>query len=132
MTEIKLHSGAVLNITLSPFAESKALYQAILEELKPVSFNASSDLAEVFKNLACVGFSSKRIEACLDVCFKRCTYDCGKGPLKIDKDTFEPVENREDYIQVCLEVIKENVAPFLKSLFAEYRQFMLSIPKNPA
>ena len=64
------------------------------------------------------------------VTFEWCVFR--KGPLKIDKDTFEPVENREDYIQVCLEVIKENVAPFLKSLFAEYRQFMLSIPKNPA
>lgn len=131
MKEIKLQSGAVLKITLSPFAESKALYQAILEEFKPIQISSTSDMAELFKNMVCVGFSSKKIDSCLETCFKRCTYDSGKGDLKIDKDTFEPEENREDYIQVVLCVVKENITPFLKSLFAEYQQFMLNIQSVP-
>lgn len=124
MKEITLSSGNVLKITPGSFAESKALYQAILEEFKTVELKASSDVAEIFKNMVCVGFASKKIDMCLDNCFKRCTYNCGKGDLKIDKDSFEPVECRQDYVQVCVEVVKENIEPFLKSLFAEYKHFM--------
>jgi len=29
--------------------------------------------------------------------------------LKIDAETFEPVERREDYMSVCVEVVKANV-----------------------
>lgn len=131
MKEIKLPSGAILKISLSPFADSKALYQAILEEFKSVPVSGKSDLAELFKNVVCTGFSSKKVEMCLETCFKRCIYNCGNGDLKIDRDTFEPEKNREDYIQVCIEVAKENITPFLKSLFAEYRQFMAITPSVP-
>ena len=34
MKEVKLPSGAVLIIRLSPFSDSKALYQAVLKELQ--------------------------------------------------------------------------------------------------
>lgn len=132
MTEIKLPSGAILKITLAPFADAKALYQSVLEEIKDVEINSRSDMANVFKNIACVGFSSKKIEACLETCFKRCTYNCGKGDLKIDKDTFESSESRGDYMGVCMAVAKENILPFMKSLYAEYQQFLAIIPSVPA
>lgn len=132
MKEIKLLSGAVLKITLSPFAESKALYQAILDEFKGIEIKGNPEIGEIFKNMVCMGFSSRKIESALEVCFKRCTYDCGKGALKIDKDTFEPAENRQDYTQVCIEVAKENIAPFMKSLFAEYQQLLSIVQPVPA
>ena len=47
----------------------------------------------------------------------RCLYNGSK----IDNDTFEAAEARQDYIKVCAEVAKENVAPFVKSLFADYQ-----------
>lgn len=132
MTEITLPSGAILKITIAPFAEAKALYQAVLEEIKQVDIKSNTDLASVFKDLACVGFSSKKIEACLEACFKRCTYNSGKGDLKIDKDTFEPVEARIDYMAVSLAVAKENILPFMKSLYVEYQQYLAKIPSVPA
>ena len=128
MREVKLPSGATLKIGLAPFADSKALYQALLAEGKGIELNAGTDTVSLFKQFFCSGFSSKEIEQCLWKCMERCTYNGGKGDLKIDQDTFEPVEAREDFLVVCIEVGKENVSPFLKSLFVEYERFLAMMP----
>lgn len=122
MKEVKLPSGAVLKITLSPFSDSKALYQALLEEFRKMDFKSSTDIPVILKDILCAGFSSKKIELCLEQCFKRCIYSNGNGDLKIDGMTFESEESRGDYISVCMAVTKENVAPFMKGLFAEFQQ----------
>lgn len=124
MREVKLPSGATLKVNPSPFGTSKALYQAVLKEFRSVAFSSKTDMAELFKSLFCIGFSSPEIEACLWECFKRCTYNGGAGDLKIDQDTFEAVERRDDYMVVCSEVAKDNIGPFVKSLFAGYKTFM--------
>jgi hypothetical protein len=119
---VKCPSGATLKITPSPFAVSKALYQALLKELRTVRFDFT-DQVELYKQLFCVGFSSPEIERCLWECFKRCTYNSDAGDLKITEDTFEPEKAREDYMTVCTEVAKVNIVPFAKNLFAEYERF---------
>lgn len=126
---VKLPSGATLKVGLPPFEVSKALYQAILEEVKGIPVSAKTDMASVYKDLICLGFSSKKIESCLWECFKHCLYADGRGELKIDKDTFEPVAARDDYLTVCMEVTKENVNPFGKSLYAQFGQ-ILELIKN--
>lgn len=131
MREVKLPSGAVLKVAASPFAVSKALYQALLKELRAVPVSSKTDMASLYKDLFCVGFSSPAIEACLWECFKRCTYDCGKGELKIDEQTFEPVKNRDDYMRVCAEVAQENILPFAKSLYAEYQRALVMTEGDP-
>ena len=132
MTELKLPSGATLKINVAPFNESKALYQAVLEEVKLVNVSSDTDMMSLFKNLACAGFASKKIESCLWECFKRCTYDSGNGDMKIDKDTFEPIEARGDYMSACIAIAKENIFPFVKSLYAEYDQFLAMTVKGQA
>lgn len=132
MKEIDLPSGAKLKITLAPFADARDLYQAMLEEMKNINFTSSSDVSQVLKEFICYGFSSKRIEVCLEKCFTRCLYNSGNGDLKIDKSTFEPVEARDDYLTVCLEVAKENIFPFTKSLYAKYQPFIEMIKKGQA
>jgi len=129
MREVKLPSGAVLKIQVSPFSTAKALYQALLRELKTVPITSKTDMASVYKDLFCLGFSSDEIEARLLECFKRCTYNSGAGDLKIDDQTFEPVERRDDYMTVCMEVAKDNVLPFAKSLYAQYAD-MLKVAEN--
>lgn len=131
MVELKLPSGATLKITPSPFAESKALYQAFLKEARGVKFNSKTEMVEVYKELFCLGFSTPEIEKCLWKCFERCTYNAGNGDLKIDASTFEPVGAREDYTQVCTEVAKENILPFVKSLYAEYQRISAMIESDP-
>lgn len=130
MIEKKLPSGATLKITLGSFAESKALYQACLEEMRGLHVDPHEEIdVNLFKNLFCVGLSSKKIEAALVPCMKRCLYN----DLKMDDATWEPVEARQDYVMACFEVAKENIAPFAKSLYAELSPLWAKIQtKGPA
>lgn len=124
MRKVKLPSGAELTINPAPFVDAKYLYQALLREMKEINIDTQMEMANLYKELFCVGFSSPAIELALWKCLERCTYDNGKtGALRIDQDTFEPIESREDYLTVCTEVTKENVSPFVKTLFASYDQF---------
>lgn len=124
MIESTLASGAKLQITPSPFETAKALWQACLEEVKDMKMDPGSEIdVNFYKSLFCAGFSSKKIEAALKECFKRVVY----RDMKIDKDTFEPVENREDYLEVCFEVAKANIEPFTKSLFVKYKDILTAL-----
>lgn len=112
-TKVALPSGAELEIMIAPFAQSRALYQAILEELKDVKLDPKAEVDVNFiKDLFCAGLSSKKIEEALGPCLGRATYN----KLKITNDTWEPKEARQDYMHACFEVAKENVAPFMKTL----------------
>ena len=124
MREVTLPSGAKLAITLPPFAVSKALYQAVLEEAKALKLDPEADIdINLFKDLFCTAMSSKKIEACLNECMKRAQYN----GLKIDADTFEPESARQDYIHACFEVARESVLPFMKSLSAQYGQVLATL-----
>lgn len=131
MREVVCSSGALLKVSPAPFADAKNLYQALLKELGIVSISEKMEMGNLFKDLFCIGFSSPEIERCLWKCMERCTYDFGKGNMKITLDSFEPVECRQDYMQVCVEVTKENVLPFAKALLQEYRRGLEMIPKAP-
>lgn len=122
--EVTLPSGAVLKLNSAPFKVSKALYQAVLEECKEVkiSFDTPIDV-NLIKDLFCTGFSSKKIEDALGKCFERCLYN----GQKITDETFEPENARQDYLQVCIEVAKENIDPFMKSLYAQYGDILKGI-----
>lgn len=132
MKEVSLPSGAVLKVTAAPFKDSKALYQACLEELKDLNLDPKQEIdANFFKGLFCVGFSSKKIESALYKCFERCTYN---GSRIVDDSIFESVEARDDYFTVCFEVAKENIMPFTKSLSVKYAHILgeLTNIKGPA
>lgn len=117
MKEVTLQSGAKLKIDVAPFMDAKALYQAVLEELRTVEVDERSESqADLIKNLFCASFTSKKIDQALAKCMERALYN----GLKITNETWEPVEARADYMLVCFEVAKENLAPFVKSLSAEF------------
>ena len=122
---MKLPSGAELVIFETPFETSFTLYQTMVAENKdrPVtSENILGMLQAVFMN----SVASKQVNVCLWECFKHCTYNA----LKIDKDTFQPKESREDFLTVCFEVAQENVSPFLKNLPALYETMLERISKS--
>jgi hypothetical protein len=129
--EVTLPSGAMLVIGHTPFAESLALNEAVIEELKSISFTSQTEMGTLYKDLFCVGFSSKKIKDALWQCFKRCTYDSGKGALKIDKDTFEPEEARQDYPEVCMEVAKANIVPFVKAHSQKFFLILENLKNSP-
>lgn len=133
--EVRCPSGAILKIQLAPFKASKDLYQVLLVELHNISLSSQMEMANVYKELICRGFSSPAIELSLQECFKSCTYDNGSGEQKITPDTFEAVSAREDYMLVCTEVTIENVAPFMKNLSAVSSRIMSlagTMAKSPA
>jgi hypothetical protein len=130
MREVNLPSGAVLMVMPSPFGTAKTLYQAILKEVQGIAISSTMEMATLYKDLFCKGFTSPAVEAALWECMKRCTCDQGKGQLKITPDTFEPVERRDDFMKVCVEVAKENVMPFMKSLYAEFGS-LFGATENP-
>ena len=115
-------SGAVLVVNDAPFDDAKCLYQAMMKELRAVEMRSDMSYNALLKDIFCLGLSSPVIESSLAKCMARCTYDYGKGAMKIDKDSFEPRERREDYIPACMEVARENVGPFMKSLSAAFSE----------
>lgn len=104
-------------LSLAPFAEAKDLYQAFLKEGKQIKLEAKTELDHnFFKDALCSALSSKEVEEKVWACMRKCTYN----KLKIDDDTFEPEEAREDYFFVMFEVAKANVLPFTKGLSAKF------------
>jgi hypothetical protein len=123
MKTCKLISGAELRITPGAFGESKALYQSYLEELKALKMEAKTELDfNFYKDVILSALASKNFEACLYVCMRRCVYK-GKRLENVD-EVFEDLEARGDYFEVCFEVAKENLLPFLKNLSQKYAHFL--------
>lgn len=125
MTEdITLPSGKTLKITLAPFADAKALYQACLEEIRTLRLDPAAEIdVNLFKDLFCLGFSSKKVDACLTACLKRVLYD----NRRITDETFEDVSAREDYPFVLLEVAQANLRPFVRHLSSRYSTLLQSL-----
>lgn len=129
--EVQCPSGAILKVRPARFADSKKLYQVLLAEIRRVEIRVENmEMGNLMKDLFCIGFSSPHIEEAMQKCFEVCLYNNGQGDRKIDKDTFEPVEARQDYIMVCVEVARDNIDPFTKSLFAQFSQFTSTKAKS--
>lgn len=125
--KVKLPSGAELTITAAPFADARALYQAVCEELKGLKFDPKAEVDVNFrKDIFCAALASKKVEEALWVCMSRALYD----KKKIDLETFEPVGARQDYLLTCYEVGKENILPFMKSLYAQFGD-IVDVLKKP-
>lgn len=132
---VKLPSGATLTITPAPFAMAKTLYQAVFREGKGVELHSNMQVMSFWKQIFCTSFASLEIEAALLPCMSFATYGrhpTGANPKINIAETFEDVEAREDYLTVCMEVGKENIFPFVKSLYAEYRPMFDAILKPQA
>lgn len=114
--KVKLPSGNEIEITPAPFDEAKAIYQALLEELKSVPVQFGEHHVNFLKSVFCTGIASKKIEKSVVACLDRVIY---KGQ-KVTLDVFEVVENREDYLPMCFEVARVNVEPFMKTLTQQF------------
>lgn len=120
--KVSLPSGAELEITLAPFMEGERLFSATAECLKSVKIDGNMDVENFASNinsmkdafLSCL--TSLDMKEAILACLKRCTYN----KQRITSfEIFESVEARQDYLMVCWEVCKFNLAPFTKSLFSK-------------
>lgn len=122
IAKVSLPSGAALEMTLAPFLEGEKLFSATAECLKTVKLDGlnTEDLTTSFDSLkqaflACI--TSSELKDALLSCLKRCTYN---GQRITSWDLFEDIEARQDYLSVCWEVCKFNLAPFTKNLFSKF------------
>lgn len=116
MKTVVLPSGAKLDITASPFAVAKNLFQSVLKELKSVKVDSQAQVFNLAKDTVCSLICSPEVEAALSECMKKVAYK----DKRITADTFEAIDAREDYLEVCYEVAKENLTPFMRHVYAQY------------
>ncbi len=122
--------GKELLITPASFSEAMALQKAIGRALKGTKLelpaNAVAEISpDTFGDIigAILGVAtSDEVEAALFACSERALY--GPNKVKVDRDFFEQVENRELYYPIMVEVIKANVGPFFKGLASKFGALM--------
>ena len=129
MTEkITLPSGAILDITLMPFETAWEVSQMVTKEIEKLAIDPSVmhmfsrdektdvNLSEIFnlKGPICSILANPVLVDAAKICFFKCTYN----DVRIDKNTFEKVECRSDFIPAIYFVLKENLSPFFGSLLS--------------
>jgi hypothetical protein len=123
--KITLPSGSKLEITPLPYLKAWGVSQDVLKEIKKLELDISTLKTIDFQNLMAVDaltftgplceiLASERILEAAKTCMERCTYN----GLKIDSDTFEKIEARQDFLPVVFSVLKENISPFFANLFS--------------
>lgn len=129
MKELKGHNGVKIVINPAPFKLVKRLRQCIAKELlkhkvdvgNPTSFDDLkgsikgniSEYLNIIKDIILGLEVSEDFESVLWECMSECTYK----NIAITESLFDDIPTaREDYDLIVMEVIQENLAPFLKSL----------------
>ena len=130
------NTGNKVIINCATLDETKKLKQAIIEELKksPLGLKIigqSKDLfekevdvtgvIEFIKNVLLGIDCSDEFDSAVFQCLRHCTY---KDVYKIDKELFERdrcPEAREDYYEIIIACVEENLRPFLKSLVSLWK-----------
>ena len=81
---------------------------------KDIDFSAMLDF---LKDVVIGADISEDVEAALWACLKHCTYQTAH---RIDEELFDKVPAaREDYYEIIISCIEENLRPFIKSDFRE-------------
>lgn len=130
MKEVTTPSGAILKINPANFADARSLYQAFLLEFKKLKIDKNPNAYQITKDIVCIAMASPAVEICASKCMTRCTYNDAR--IENRDKIFEPMEAREDYAFVYMEVVLENIAPFLKNLSAQLESVSGLLPTMPS
>lgn len=112
----KLPSGAELSITTATFERALELFKAYSEELGKLKFSEDMSTLALEKNMFATLIDSNRIENALKECMKSVRID----GLEVTQEYFKDPERWADYVEVCLEVARDNVNPFMKNLSVRF------------
>tara|TARA_R110000744_G_scaffold185884_2_gene305276 strand:- start:1242 stop:1661 length:420 start_codon:yes stop_codon:yes gene_type:complete len=132
--EFKAPSGAKVVVNPADWESTISLQSAISKDIAGNKFSLgmkNEEGEQDFSDLVRVAFSisgSSDVREALYSCLSRCT----RSGEKITKETFEEVEARQDFIQICIECAKINLSPFqvgLRFAFSQGLQMMVS-PKD--
>ena len=94
---------------------------------KTIDFTAVIDF---LKNIFISADISEDIEAALYACLKHCTY---QTTYRIDESLFDKIpEAREDYYEIIISCIEENLTPFIKSLVSKWKTLAPKLGESQA
>lgn len=126
--------GAKVVINLAPFDDAMNLKAAVMRQLSKsdigidldkMKLDQDIDITALIRTLASLDASPEVNEAAMK-CLIKCTYN-GE---KITKMTFEPAAGREDYYEIMLSCIKENLSPFFRKALSGLNTFLGSLGIN--
>jgi hypothetical protein len=111
-------SGAKIVINPAPFKDAKNLKNAIESE----SARSGVDISNLknFGSLILLVDSSVAFNMAIAPCLLRCT----RNDQKITDETFDAIEARQDYYEILVACVKENVGPLLDGLFSQFTSVM--------
>jgi len=129
-------NGIPLYITPASFQDASELRNAFLEAIQKTNVdNLGSNFFNLeFSQEAILPFikgiisiaTSERMENALFKCCEKVLF--GDQKVKINRDFFEDVDNREYYYKIMLEVAKANLIPFFKGIGGALKKFTDIIP----
>ena len=127
MRKHKLKSGITLRVQAASFRKAKNLFDEVSKEIKSIHFDPKQEFDINFVKNALLGvISSEKIEVALWPCMESCLY----GNQKVSADLFESIDARADFLEVCMEVAKENVLPFTKNLSSKFEPILKELGLN--
>ena len=128
------NTGNRIVINPAPYCEAKKLKNVLFSEIRkyPLGLkltgnsnelaNKEIDLTALFdflKNVLISADISEDVEDALWACLKHCTY---QTTYRIDESLFDNVPAaREDYYEIIISCIEENLTPFIKSLVSKWK-----------
>ena len=134
--EFTTANGVTVKINVADFITSMQLKKAVVEavkdsdvdiatiDLENLKVGAIDSILQIILTADC----SNKVEEAIFKCLARCTYN-GE---KIIKDTFEPVAARENYYEIVIACLKENLTPFFAPLFLKLNALQEKMtPSNP-
>ena len=132
-----LPSGTKMGIEIASWGVVGILRRALAKEMKAVDIQLSDSVLGAalskdpraimaalggsdvngLKNIVMQLLGSQEVEEAVFMCMVKCTLQPeGEAVQKITAATFEPEARREDFIPAAVEVIRQNLTPFIKSL----------------
>lgn len=117
--EFKSKTGANIVINVAPFEDALALNNAVGNPVLglKIDIEPNFDLENAAQlHYVTVVSTQAGVQALIMKCLKRCTYN----GHSIVQTTFDKPEAREDYFEVAIACLKENMAPFVSSLFSQF------------
>lgn len=126
--KVYLPSGKEIISQPSTFEKGRRLYQVILREAKKLNLDLGNlDVdANIIFQIGTLALSSEEIDQAIWEVSDKTLID----GVKVSVDYFKVVENREDYFHFLMEVAKVNLAPFMKSLFAQFAPLLETMKKQ--
>lgn len=136
--EFDTTNGVKVEIKAASWKDACALRKAVEKAMKNTSvwksFNSTNislldvDLSSLMQIIIDIDISDDFENAIMN-CLRYCIYDKGGKNLKITAQLFDDIpEAREEYYEIVLKCLEENLRPFFKSLASTFSNELKAIP----